>query len=447
MNTNAALLLVRPRSASATITWLQLTASGVATLLTFTVAMLSLALWRVPSDEIAYKLLAVALIAMLLVPLITLGTATARLAARSRDERLATLRLLGATTAQVRRVAVLEVTLIAALGTILGAALSAAMPYALSLISVHGEPLAAAELWLPWWVSAAIPPLLVLVAAASALLGLHQVILSPLGVHARPNPPRMSWVRLVVALAVAGVAVLVMQLVSPGWGVLVLVTALAAVVLAVMAVFSLVGPFAVSLFARGSAARTADPGRLVAARGVQDDPKAAWRSVSTLALASFILIPLGSLLGYLNTISHSQSREIMTADQLLLFADSRTILLALVAVSFLVVACQVAIAQTAAVMERRELYLALDRIGMPRVALKRARLLQVTMPSNVAVIGAVAAAVLLAFPLVGIAVAVAPLFVVAILLVLIAGLLLIRAGVAATAPVMRRVLEAPARGE
>ena len=447
MNAYAALLLIRPRRTSAMITWLQIIASGVTTLLAFAVSMLAIAFWNVPSDEIGYQVLAFGLVGALMVPLITLGTATARLAARSRDDRLATLRLLGATGGKVRWIAIAEVTIIAAFGVLIGTVISAGLPFALSLLTMYGEPLQASELWLPWWLTAAIPPALVIIAAVSALLGLRRVVLSPLGVRTRQNAPRMSWMRVVTAVLVVGGAVLVMQMVSPGWGVIVIIGAITAIVLAVMAVLGVVGPFAVSLISRRVAARTSDPARLVAARGIHDDPRAAWRSVSALALATFILIPAGSLLGYLDTISRSESREIMTADQLLMFADARTMLLALVAISFIVVACQVAITQTAAIMENRELYVALDRIGMPRTDLNRARRLRVTTPANIAVIGAAVAACAVAFFLVAIAIIVAPLFTVAIVIVLALGLLLIRVGVATTGPVLRRVLEAPARGE
>lgn len=447
MNPHAALLLIRPHRASVTITGLQIFASGVTTLLAFTVAILAFAFWNVPTDEIGYQVLAFGLVAVLIVPLITLGTATARLAARSRDDRLATLRLLGVSSGRVRHLAVTEVTIIAALGVLIGTAVSAVLPFALSLLPMYGEPLRVSELWLPWWIAAAIPPVLVLIAALSALLGLRKVVLTPLGVRTRQDAPRMSWIRVVIALLVLGAAVLVTQMMSPEWGVTVLLCAMAAVVLAVMAVLGVVGPFVVAFVSRWIAERTSDPAKLVAARGILDDPRTAWRSVSTLALATFVVIPAGSLLGYLDTISRSQSREIMTRDQLLMFADARTMLLALVAVSFIVVACQVAITQTAAILENRELYVALDRIGMPRIGVNRMRRLRVTTSANTAVIGAAIASVAVTFFVVVIAIAVAPLFSLAIAVVLLLGLLLMRAGVAVTDPVLRRVLEAPQRGE
>lgn len=447
MSASAALLLVRPRGSSSALTWLQMLASGVSTLLAFAVTMLSIAFWNAPTDEAGYIVLSVSLVGLLIVPLVTLGSATARLAARSRDDRLATLRLLGATSARVRGIAVAEVTVIAGIGVLIGTTLSAALPFALSLLTVYGRPLQASELWLPWWLTASLPPLLVGVAAVSGILGLRQVTLSPLGVRTRQDAPRLSWLRLVAALAVLGVAVLVMQTASDAWGAVVVIIVLSVAVLAVMAVLGLVGPLIVSRLAGSKARRTSDPARLIAAQGIVDDPRTAWREVSTLALATFVLIPSGSMLGYLNAIQNSASREIMTTDQFLLFADARTMVLALVAVSFLVVACQIAITQTAAVIERRELYVALDRIGMPSRELDRARRLRVSMPANIAVLGSALAAAAIAFWVVMMALITAPLFIVAIVIVLAAGRLLIQLGITTTKPVLDRVLAAPTRGK
>ncbi|MCS3427454.1 FtsX-like permease family protein [Leucobacter aridicollis] len=447
MTTHAFLILARPAGRSGTIAAMQLAAAALTTILTFAVALLARAYWSVPSPEPGYPILAVGLAGALLVPLITLGGSTARLAARSRDDRLATLRLLGASAGTVRRLAVAEATLTAAAGVAVGTALSVALPTALGGLTVHGSPLREAAFHLPWWVTAALPPALIAVAAMSALLGLRRVTLSPLGVRARQDAPRLSWLRAVAGVAVVVATVVLVQISSPGWGTAALVAAFALATLALTAVLGLVGPLAVGVTARVTAARTADASTLVAARGVADDPRSAWRSVSTLALASFVLLPAGSLLGYLDTISRSESRAIMTTDQLLLFADTRTMLLALTAVSFVVVSCQIAITQTAAILERRDLYIALDRLGMPRTALERARRVRVLRPALIAVGGSAAVASIVAAPLVFVAATVAPFFLVSAVAILGVGLLLVWAGVAATRPVLSRTLTAPSRGE
>lgn len=446
MNPSAVLLLIRPRRGSATTTWLQILASGLTTLLAFAVAMLAITFWNTHTEEVGYQLLSIGLVALLLVPITTLGTATARLAARSRDDRLATLRLLGLTAGRVRRLAVAEVTVLATVGAALGTALAAGLPFALSLLSVYGERLSPAQLWLPGWLVAVIPPALVLIAALSALLGLRRVVLSPLGVRTRDTAPRMSPGRVAIGLFVLTGGVLILQAASPSWGVVVFLGALAAVILAVMGVLGVVGPFVVAWRAARTAARTSDPAQLVAARGIQDDPKAAWRGVSALALATFILLPAGSLIGYLARISGSSSREVMTADQLLVLADARTMLLVLVAISFVVVACQTAITQTAAILERRELYVALDRIGMSVGQLNRSRRVRVMTAARIAVLGSAVASFAIASSVVVVAMLAAPAYSVAIVVVLLLGLLLIRTGVAATAPILSRVLAEPVRG-
>ncbi|KAB1653845.1 FtsX-like permease family protein [Pseudoclavibacter chungangensis] len=418
MNASPALLLALPRGSWSILTWLQVLASAVSTLLAVAVAMLAIAYGTVPTDEPGYAVLSVALAGLSIVPLVTLSSASAGLTARSRDDRLATLRLLGASAARVRRIAVTEVTVLAAIGVVIGSAVSTALPVLLSALTVHGQPLRAAELWLPWWLAASLPPFLVAVAAVSGLVGLRRVVLSPLGVRTRPEAPRMSPLRVVAALVVLAGAVVVTRTVSDSWGVVAVVGALALTMIAVMSVLGLVGPFVVSRLAAARARRTSDPARLIAVRGVADDPRAAWRQVSALAPAAFVLVPAGSMLGYLEVIGASDSRAIMTTDQLLLFADARTMVIALVAVTFLVVACQIAITQTATVIERRELSVALDRIGMPRREIDRARRSRVLMPANVAVIGSALAAALIATPVVLMALVTAPLFIAAIVVVL-----------------------------
>src|SRR5690606_29058397 len=76
--------------------------------------------WTDPEGPTYHALAAIAIV-LLVVPLITLGGAAARLSARRRDERLSTLRLLGVSPAGVVAATVAESTIVAAIGTVLGA--------------------------------------------------------------------------------------------------------------------------------------------------------------------------------------------------------------------------------------------------------------------------------------------------------------------------------------
>lgn len=59
-------------------------------------------------------------LALLVLPLASLAGAAARLLARRRDERLSSLRLIGASTATLTGLAVVEATVLAAVGALVG---------------------------------------------------------------------------------------------------------------------------------------------------------------------------------------------------------------------------------------------------------------------------------------------------------------------------------------
>jgi hypothetical protein len=262
-------------------------------------------------------------------------------------------------------------------------------------------------------------------------------------VRMRQNAPRMHWLRVVVAVLVVGGAVLVLQLTSVSWGAVGITAALVVVLVAVMSVLNLLGPYLVGRLARRRLMRSGDPGTLIATRGVLESPQAAWRQVSGLALASFIAVPAGSVLGFLDTVRRLS--DVVMPEQILFFGDIRLVVIAAVAVSALLVACSVGVTQAAAVMERRALYVSLDRLGMPFSVMTRSRRLSVSIPL---LIGAVVPALisgLLVVPVVGIAVVTAPLFIVTVGGCIAVGVVLVQLGVVATTPVLRRVLSQPDR--
>lgn len=433
-------LLVRPRRGPATVTGVQIAAAALATLLSFAVASVALAFWRAPGADPGYRVLAVALAGLLVFPLVSLGSAAARLSARSREERLATLRLLGVTASRVRWSAVADSTVVAATGVLLGTGIGLLLPFALQALPARGARFAQADLTLPWWLSLLIPVALIAAAALSGVLGLRSVILSPLGVRSRANAPRLSWLRVVLALVVMGGGIALTRAVSPGWGLVAVVAALGLAFLASMGVLSLIGPAVLLRLARRRAGRASDPARLIALRGIADAPRAAWRGVSVLALATFVVLPVGSLLGYVDAIQRSESGALFTAEQGMLLTDARTMLVVLVAVVFLVATCQLAMTHVATVIERRELFLALHRIGMPVPAMQRSRRIGMLLPAVIAVGIAVVATALLCLPLIVAGTVLSPLFTVAVFAVLAAGLALVAVGISATSPALRQEL-------
>lgn len=444
MNWPVLWLLIRPARAGASTLVLPAVAFAVITAVALSVAATASRFWLAPDNEFgAYRLLGAGLVILLFVPLSTLAGAAARLSARRRDERLATLRLLGAASSLVKRIAFCEAVLIAALGVTVGAVLHLLAAPLLRFVPVQGAILPAAEMWLPWWVTVSLATVVVAIAALSATTSLRMVVVSPLGVRTRSAAPRMRWVRLLIGGGVIVLALLLLQSVSGSWGATGIAAAYAVALVAVMSVLGVVGPYLTARFAGLRAKRASTASALIAARVVLESPTTAWRQVSGVALASFLVVPAGSMLGYLDMIQRTS--PVVTDETRVLFADIRTVLLVALAVSFLLVACSVGVTQAAAVLERGGFYVSLDRLGMPRREMNRSRWGAVLLPLLVASIGSALASTAAVFLLVAIAVATAPLFVAAVVLLLLSGVGTVRIAVAATTPVLRSVLARPDR--
>jgi predicted lysophospholipase L1 biosynthesis ABC-type transport system permease subunit len=193
---------------------LPVTAFGIVTALLLTVIGGAQTFWTWTDDDgILYQALAVIALVLLVVPLVSLGGAAARLSARRRDDRLATLRLLGATPATVSALAVIESSVLALVGAVAGVAVYLAIVPLLGLIEFRGEPLGASGVLLPWWALVAVPFGIAALAARAPCSGCGRSSISPLGVRTRQEAPRMHWVRsssgvVVVALAFGVMSVL-----------------------------------------------------------------------------------------------------------------------------------------------------------------------------------------------------------------------------------------------
>ena len=218
--------------------------------------------------------------------LIFIGTAT-RLTAASREQRFATLRLVGATPRQVSVISAVESTVAAIAGTAGGFGLYLLARPLLATIPFTGTPVYPADL--------ALGPVGVLLvalgvpagAAVVALVALRRVRVSPFGVarRATPRPPR-AYRLIPLLLGIAGLAYFVVgprPTTSEGQTV-----AFLSGLLLVMVGLVVAGPWLTMVGARGLARRAGHPAGLLAARRLADHPQAGFRAVSGLMLALFV---------------------------------------------------------------------------------------------------------------------------------------------------------------
>lgn len=445
METSWMWLLVGPRSWRSITTLVQVVSSLLISSIAFATFMLVRFFWNLSAGDGGYRLLSLALVGLLLVPLISLGSASAKLSVQSRNDRLAVLRLLGMAESRVRMLAVAEASIIQGIGIGIAFFLSFLSPYLLSLLPIQGSPIGWEDLHLPLELRLLIFLVLILLSIWSSQLGLRRLILTPLGVKQRSQQTKLSAFRLVVMIVFLVGGLILLHLASPSWGVLGIMFALVLVLTIIMGALNLVGPYLVYLFAKRRVGKAKGVAHLIAARRNLDDPKGAWRLVSSIAFTSFVLVPTGAMLGFLAAVGKGPSQ--LEASLIQLLADTRTVLLLVVFLSFLLVACQVAFTQLIELFEHADLYVALDRIGTPKQLMNQSRYHQILLPSLIASIGSALLAVILCFPLVSVAATVSPLFVLLIIVLLALGNGLILWSVQLTNPVLSHIVFSSVRDD
>ncbi|PYH00036.1 permease [Arthrobacter stackebrandtii] len=438
-------MMSRPAPGNKAVVALPATAFAMVTALLLIVLAGALSFFLHPVEEDiygtagAYQMLALVAVSLMVLPMLTLGGSAARLSARRRDERLSTLRLMGATPALVGVLTVVESTLVALLGILAGIAVYAAALPAVALIPFQGGPLGLSNLWLPPGVLLLAAGALVLLAAVSAAVGLRQVVLSPLGVRTRQKAPTVHWLRLALGAGAAVLLYLAMTATSGAASLAIVVVIVCGTLAGGLALLNLMGPFVLKWLAGRGLRRAQTPEKLLSARTILESPKAAWRQVSSLSMTSFVAVVAGTGLALVSGAGAGSASEAN------LLNDMRTGVLITVVASFLLVAASAGVNQAAAVLDRRDLYVSLDRLGMPRSVMEAARRRSLMWPVRTVTVGSAALSALLIFPVTGSALIFAPLSLVVIAGVLAGGIGLVWLGLAASKPVLDAAL-APAHG-
>jgi hypothetical protein len=253
---------------------------------------------------IAILILVLAIVGALVPVAVFVATATSMAAAR-REQRLAALRLVGATPAQVAWLAMVEALLYTVIGAPLGVALFFLVRPWVALIPLDGAT---------WWPDSIQPPLLQEVAllisvqvvgAAAALVGMRRLSVSPLGVQRRQAPPQPSALRIVpslagVAVLLAGIVVFRSNIASPGS-----LAVLGASFAAIIAGIVFAGPWLTFVVGRVLGRIARGPAALLAARRLADDPRGSFGAIAGVIMAVFVASAFFSLMGYARAASLS----------------------------------------------------------------------------------------------------------------------------------------------
>ncbi|MGO1510105.1 MAG: FtsX-like permease family protein [Actinomycetaceae bacterium] len=352
---------------------------------------------QLPAAELAgqlqmYVVLAAIACALLVLPVLGLGAAASRLGARGRSRRLASLRLIGMTGGEVVTMSVVETLVQAVLGTVVGGALWFLSLPLWQAVSFQGVPIGAGEMRVPLWLGAATVAAVLLLAALSTVVGLQRVRISPLGVAAQQVPARLkAWRLLAMVVAVAafvalsqsfGEFITASELV--GYGVLL------GMMLLVIGALNLVGPWVLQLVARPMAVTSSVP-RLLAARRIVDDPRAAWRNVSAVAL-------LGMVAAFATLMPTSQNAIGNEPADIALAGDLQTGVVITLAVGLVVAATSTLVNQASSVVDRTDESVAMDRAGTPREMFAATRRHQVLLPLVLTLAISIGVGVLLSVP-------------------------------------------------
>src|SRR5215469_4622295 len=239
--------------------------------------------------------------------LILIGTAT-RLASARREERYASLRLVGATVRDINAIATAEAILTAALGAVLGIGVFALVQPALADTAITSQRYFASEVTPTLLGYLAVLVAVPLASAIASLLALRRVRITPLGVSRRVTPPPPTAWRMVplligIALFVAGMLITnVKNIGAPAFpGLIVIMIGLV-----------VGGPWLTARTAGLLPRMIQGASPIFAARRLADNPKGAFRSVSGLVLAVFLGTVVAALLPAINATTATPSARALS---------------------------------------------------------------------------------------------------------------------------------------
>ncbi|MFD3451034.1 FtsX-like permease family protein [Streptomyces sp. NPDC058691] len=343
---------------------------------------------------------------LLILPLLAFLGQCTRIGAVHLEQRLAALRLAGATPRQVRRVQALETGAACGIGALAGLAaflvLRAVLAAAQPVVVTDGwtwRPTAwPTDVPVPWLAAAAVVLGMPLLATLEARFTLRRAAADPLGVasggrrpHPRPGRGRLAlWALAPLALVAATALQLANMFVLDGratvhgiYGVAAS-AGLATVVLSVVGV--LYGSAGLALLTGRLAARSGRPALLIAGERLQADPWAGARAHGAVLLAVLAGAGFMGVRRLLIEYLTAPRRFPYSASDLAFYFDGLRLVGAGIVIAFAVAVGGLVVGAVESVVTRRRTLAALAAGGVPRGVLNRAALLETALPLVPAVV-------------------------------------------------------------
>ncbi|AZR01380.1 FtsX-like permease family protein [Trueperella pyogenes] len=318
-----------------------------------------------------YMSLAVLALALLIIPLLSLGSSAARLGTGGRAKRLASLRLIGLTAGQINVMTLVETMIQGLVGFAIGLIVYLVSLGGWSQVTFTTLNIRAGEMMLPWWGFLIAIGLITLITLGSTLVGLRRVAISPLGVARRETPKALKYWRAIGIVVVLPALVVSMRATKGN----IVISSLFFMML--FLTISIAGPLFIQMATR-PLVRTASPAKLLGVRRVLDDPRAAWRNVSAISLMALIASIV--VFGISITLSGNAPDPTIGNLRLILISDITKGVTIALAFALILGATSTLIHQAADVFDRADESLALTKMGLSRGVLLKARLWQVVPP-------------------------------------------------------------------
>ena len=370
---------------------------------------------------------------LMIVPTLSMGAAAARLGMSRRARDLAVLRLMGLGPVKTRCACLIETAVYAAIGVVCGTALYGALLPVWQLISFQGERIGVHEMWVGPLVLLAEAVLMIVLAAASSMLAMRKVVITPLGVTRRTEGAKVSPLWLILMLVLVIVWVIVAQMMMQ-LGMAIAMGLFFGFLGVIFALVNVVGAFSVSLLGNAMASLARTPQMLLAGRRIADDPKSVWRSFGAVALVAFIV---GVLMPIFSSMAMGDTGDMEEVARILM-SDIRTGMLLTFGITMALGAISTAINQAIRVIDSIGQMKALEFMGSPRNFMDRARRIEILLPALLMIGGAMSLGILFMSPVMALSAGLAAMLILVGMTVLGIGLIMLASE--ATGPLRRKLL-------